>query len=245
MMAGAKTRAEDPVAAGGRGRYRWVVPDPVRVVIGEDDVLLREGIARLLTEAGLEVVAHAGDAEAFLRKALAHRPDVAVIDVQMPPGRADDGLRAALELRRQRPDTGILVLSQYYEERYALDLIGDRAQGVGYLLKERVGDVEAFIDSVNRVAGGGSALDPEVVGRMLGRRAGDGPLSALTAREREVLAAMAEGLSNKGIAEEQFVTEAAIEKHVTSIFQKLGVGPTPVGHRRVLAVLTYLRDSSS
>jgi DNA-binding NarL/FixJ family response regulator len=220
------------------------VPEPVRVVIGEDDVLLREGIARLLTEAGLEVAAHAGDAEAFLRKALAHRPDVAVVDVQMPPERTDDGLRAAVELRRQRPETGVLVLSQYYEERYPLDLIGDRPEGVGYLLKERVGDVDAFIDAVHRVAAGGSALDPEIVGRMIGRRSDDGPLSGLTAREREVLAAMAEGLSNKGIAAAQFVTEAAVEKHVTSIFHKLGVGPTPVGHRRVLAVLTYLRSSS-
>ena len=216
----------------------------MRVVIGEDDVLFREGVARLLGDAGFEVVAQAGDAEAFLRKALAYRPDVAVVDVQMPPDRSDDGLRAAVELRRQRPETGILVLSQYYEDRYTLDLIGHRAQGVGYLLKERVGDVETFIDSVNRVAAGGSALDPEVVERMVGRRSEDGPLSTLTQREREVLAAMAEGLSNKGIAEAQYVTEAAVEKHVTSIFLKLGVGPTPVGHRRVLAVLAYLRGSS-
>jgi DNA-binding NarL/FixJ family response regulator len=212
------------------------------VVIGEDDVLLREGIARLLTEAGFEVVAQAGDAEAFLRKALAHKPDVAVVDVQMPPGRADDGLRAAVELRQQRPDTGVLVLSQFYEEHYAVDLIGDRAEGVGYLLKERVGEVEAFIDAVGRVAAGGSALDPEVVGRMLGRRR-EGPLSALTEREKEVLAAMAEGKSNQGIAAALFVTEAAVEKHVTSIFHKLELAPTSTEHRRVLAVLTYLRDS--
>src|SRR6266545_7353274 len=148
---------------------------PVRIVIGEDDVLMREGIARLLTEAGYEVVAQAGDADALLRKALAHHPDVVVADVQMPPGHGDDGLRAALELRRQRPETGVLVLSQYYEEQYALDLIGERPEGVGYLLKERVGDVEAFVDAVARVAAGGSALDPEVVARMLGRR-GDRPL---------------------------------------------------------------------
>jgi DNA-binding NarL/FixJ family response regulator len=221
------------------------VTEPLRVVIGEDDVLLREGIVRLLTEAGFEVAAQAGDAEAFLRKALAHRPDVAIVDVQMPPQRSDDGLRAAVELRRQRPDTGVLVLSQYYEEHYALDLIGDRAEGVGYLLKERVGDVEAFLDAVSRVASGGSALDPEVVGRMLGRRGQHGPLTALTAREREVLAAMAEGMSNQGIAEALFVTDAAIEKHVTSIFQKLGLTPTSTEHRRVLAVLTYLRSSES
>jgi DNA-binding NarL/FixJ family response regulator len=215
------------------------------VAIGEDDVLLREGIARVLKEGGFEVVAEAGDADDLLRKSLAHRPDLLVADINMPPGHGDDGLVAAIEVRRQRPETGVLVLSQYYEERYALDLIGDRAQGVGYLLKERVGDVEAFIDSVKRVAAGGSALDPEIVGRMIGRRGDDGPLSTLTTREREVLAAMAEGLSNKGIAEAQFVTEAAIEKHVTSIFQKLGVGPTPAGHRRVLAVLAYLRDASN
>src|SRR3954452_14710217 len=144
--------------------------DTVRVVIGEDDVLLREGIARLLGEAGFEVVAQARDAEELVRKALAHRPDVVIVDIQMPPGHGDDGLRAALEIRRRRPGTGVLVLSQYYDDRYALDLIGDAPEGVGYLLKERVGEVEAFTDAVSRVAAGGSALDPEVVGRMLGRR---------------------------------------------------------------------------
>jgi DNA-binding NarL/FixJ family response regulator len=218
------------------------VTGSLRVVIGEDDVLLREGIARLLTEAGLEVAAQAGDAEAFLRKALAHRADVAVVDVQMPPGRSDDGLRAAVELRRRRPETGVLVLSQYYEEGYAVDLIGDRAEGVGYLLKERVGDVDVFIDAVRRVASGGTALDSEVVARMLGRRGAHGPLVSLTPREREVLAAMAEGKSNQGIAEALFVTEAAIEKHVTSIFHKLALEPTSTEHRRVLAVLAYLRS---
>lgn len=217
---------------------------PRRVVIGEDDVLLREGIARILGEAGYEVVAQAGDAPDLLRKALAHHADVAIVDVKMPPDRSDDGLRAAVELRRQRPDTGVLVLSQYCEERYAIDLIGDRAEGVGYLLKERVGDVDAFIDAVGRVASGGSALDPEVVSRMLGRRAQQSPLAELSPRERDVLAAMAEGKSNIGIAEELFVTEAAVEKHVTGIFQKLGLGPTPTEHRRVLAVLTYVRDAS-
>jgi DNA-binding NarL/FixJ family response regulator len=213
------------------------------VVIGEDDVLLREGIVRLLVEAGFEVAAQTGDAEAFLRRALAHRPDVAVVDVQMPPGNEDDGLRAALELRRQRPDTGVLVLSQFYEEQYALDLIGERAEGVGYLLKERVGDVDAFIDAVTRVAGGGSALDPEVVGRMLGRRGRDRPLDRLSPREQDVLTAMAEGKSNRGIAEALFVTPAAVEKHVTNIFDKLELDPAATEHRRVLAVLTYLRDS--
>ena len=217
---------------------------PVRVVIGEDDVLLREGISRLLDEAGFEVAAQAGDAESLLRKALAHRPDVAVVDVQMPPGHGDDGLRAALELRRQRPDTAVLVLSQFYEEHYALELIGERAEGVGYLLKDRIGDVEAFTEAVRRVAAGGSALDPEIVGRMLGRRRVAGPLDRLTARELEVLACMAEGKSNQGIAQELVVTEAAVEKHVTSIFHKLGIGPTPTEHRRVVAVLTYLRASN-
>ena len=213
------------------------------MVIGEDDVLLREGIARLLAEAGFEVVALTGDAEDLTRKALAHHPDVVVADVQMPPGHGDDGLRAALELRRERPETGVLILSQYYEEDYAIELIGDRPEGVGYLLKERVGDVDAFIQAVARVAAGGSALDPEVVGRMLGRRRGGGPLEQLSPRERDVLAAMAEGKSNQGIAESLFVSQAAVEKHVTAIFQKLGLGPTPTGHRRVLAVLAYLRGS--
>ena len=218
--------------------------EPLRVVIGEDDVLLREGIARLLTEAGFEVAAQTGDAEDFLRRALAHRPDVAVVDVQMPPGLEDDGLRAGLELRRQRPETGVLVLSQFYEEHYALELIGEHAEGVGYLLKERVGDVEAFIDAVRRVADGGSALDPEIVGRMLGRRREDRPLDRLSPREQDVLAAMAEGKSNKGIAEALVVTPAAVEKHITSIFDKLELDPGATEHRRVLAVLTYLRDSS-
>jgi DNA-binding NarL/FixJ family response regulator len=212
-------------------------------VVGEDDVLMREGIVRILTEAGFEVAAQAGDAEAFLRKSLAHRPDVAVVDVRMPPGLEDDGLRAALELRRRRPETGVLVLSQYYEEEYALDLIGDSAEGVGYLLKERVGDVDAFTDAVGRVAAGGSALDPEVVGRMLGRRRPQGPLDDLSDRDREVLAYMAEGKSNHGIAEALVVTNATVEKHVTSIFQKLGLKPEPSEHRRVLAALTYLKAS--
>jgi DNA-binding NarL/FixJ family response regulator len=212
------------------------------VVLGEDDVLLREGIARILGEAGFEVVAQAGDAEDFLRKALAHRPDAAVVDIQMPPGHGDDGLRAALELRDRLPQVGVLVLSQYYDDQYAVDLIGERAEGVGYLLKERVGDVDAFTDAVSRVAAGGSALDPEVVGRMLGRRR-DGPLDDLSPRERDVLAQLAEGKSNQGIAEALVVTPAAVEKHVTNIFAKLGLQTSPTGHRRVLAALTYLRES--
>jgi len=218
--------------------------ETVRIVIGEDDVLMREGIARLLTEAGFEVVAKDGDAPDFLRKALAHRPDVAVVDVRMPPGGRDDGLRAALELRAQRPDVGVLVLSQYYEESYALDLIGDRPERVGYLLKERVGDIEVFTDAVARVAAGGSALDAEIVGRMLGQRAPDSPLDLLSARERDVLAELAEGKSNHGIAKALFVTDATVEKHVTSIFSKLRLGPEPDEHRRVLAALTYLRNAA-
>jgi len=221
------------------------VPDRVRVIIGEDDVLLREGMARLLVEAGFDVPAQAGDADAFLRKAIAHKADVAVVDVRMPPGHADDGLRAAVALRQRRPEAGVLVLSQYYEPSFALDLIGERADGVGYLLKERVGDVDTFVEAVNRVAAGGTALDPEVVGRMLGRHAPDSPVERLSAREREVLAAMAEGKSNHGIAAALFVTDAAVEKHVTAIFQKLGLAPTPTGHRRVQAVLAFLRETQS
>jgi DNA-binding NarL/FixJ family response regulator len=209
-------------------------------VVAEDDVLMREGIVRLLGEAGFEVIAQAGDAEDLLRKALAHRPDVVVADVQMPPGKGDDGLRAALELRRQRPETGVLVLSQFYEETYALELIGDRPEGVGYLLKERVGDVDAFTDAVARVAAGGSALDPEVVGRMLGRRRAHGPLDRLSPREREVLAAMAEGRTNLGIARLLTISEGATEKHISNILGKLQIPDSQDDHRRVLAVLTYL-----
>jgi DNA-binding NarL/FixJ family response regulator len=214
----------------------------VRVVIGEDDVLLREGVSRILSEAGFDVVAESGDAVDFLRKARAHRPDVAVVDVQMPPQNEDDGLRAALELRAEAPDTGILVLSQFYEESFAVDLIAEHPDGVGYLLKERVGDIDSFTDAVRRVAHGGTALDPVVVGRMLGRR-DRGPLEGLTPRERDVLAAMAEGKSNRGIAESLCVTDAAVEKHVRGIFQKLELGPTTHEHRRVLAVLTFIRAS--
>jgi DNA-binding NarL/FixJ family response regulator len=219
------------------------VAERLRLVVGEDDVLFREGMARLLEEAGFEVAAQAGDADDLLRKGLAHRPDVAIVDVQMPPHRQDDGLRAALELRRRRPETGILVLSQFYEDEYALELMGERAEGVGYLLKERVGDVRTFVAAVERVAAGGSALDPEIVSRMLGRRRPDGPLERLSRRERDVLAAMAEGKSNRGIAQELVVTEAAVEKHVSRIFSKLDLGPTPTEHRRVLAVLAYLQDN--
>jgi DNA-binding NarL/FixJ family response regulator len=212
----------------------------LRVVLGEDDALLREGVKQLLSASGFDVVAQAGDAEDFLRKAMAHRPDVVVVDVRMPPNREDDGLLAALQLRREHPEIGVVVLSQYYEERFAVELIGTQPEGVGYLLKERVGDLDAFTDAVRRVARGGSALDPEVVGRMLGRRATHGPLDDLSPRERDVLGAMAEGKSNTGIAAALFVTEAAVEKHVTAIFRKLAINPTAGDHRRVLAVLTFL-----
>jgi DNA-binding NarL/FixJ family response regulator len=219
------------------------VSQPLRVVVAEDDVLMREGVVRLLAEAGFEIAGQAGDAEDLLRKGLAHRPDVAVVDVRMPPNHGDDGLRAALELRRRHPEIGVLVLSQFYEEDLALDLIGESAEGVGYLLKERVGDVEVFIDAVTRVAAGGSALDPEVVGRMLGRRRPPGSLDTLSPRDRDVLAALAEGKSNHGIAEALTISNAAVEKHITSIFSKLGLEPEPNAHRRVLAAVTYLRDA--
>src|SRR3954452_12690386 len=218
-----------------------MVASDLRVVIGEDDVLLRAGIARLLEDAGIEVVGQTGDADDLLRKALAHHPDVTLTDVQMPPRREDDGLRAAIELRRQRPEAHILVLSQHADQQYALDLGGDEPAGIGYLLKERVGDVDAFIDAVERVARGGTALDAEVVALMLGRRRPDDPLEELTHRELDVLAAMAEGKSNRGIATALLISEAAVEKHVTSIFSKLKLGPDPTEHRRVLAALAYLR----
>lgn len=214
----------------------------LRVIVADDDVLLREGIVRLLGEAGLDVVAQAGDADELLRKALAYRPDIAIVDVQMPPHRNDDGLVAALELRRRQPATGVLILSQFNEESYALDLIGDRPEGVGYLLKERVGDVETFIGAVRRVAAGGTALDAAVVRRMLGRDRRDDPLRKLTARERAVLAVMAEGKSNVGVAATLAISEAAVEKHVTAIFRKLGISAQSTEHRRVQAVLTYVRS---
>jgi DNA-binding NarL/FixJ family response regulator len=213
----------------------------MRVVVAEDSVLLREGIVRLLDEAGFEVVGQAGDAEDLVRKVAAHKPDVAVVDIRMPPTSTDDGLRAALEIRASLPGTGVLVLSQYVEEGYALDLVGDKAEGTGYLLKDRVADVERFVEAVRRVGEGGSVLDPEVVATLLGRRRRDDPLAELTDREREVLALMAEGRSNNAIADQLVVTERAVEKHVTSIFSKLDLAPAAEDHRRVLAVLTFLR----
>ena len=215
----------------------------IRVVVGEDQPLVREGIVGVLEGAGFEVVGVAGDAPDLLRKTHAHKPDVVVTDIQMPPDGTDDGLRAALEIRRTRPQTGVVVLSQFLEDRYALDLVGERADGVGYLLKERVGDLKLFADSVQRVAAGGSALDPQVIQRMVGRRRDASPLGELTPRERDVMALMAEGRSNSGIATELTVTVAAVERHVTSIFDKLGLRQAPEDHRRVLAVLEYLKRS--
>ena len=214
---------------------------PLRVLVAEDDVLLREGIAGLLTDAGCDVVAQVGDAEDLLRKGLAHHPDVVVADVRMPPRRQDDGLVAAIELRRRVPDIGVLVLSQYREESLATELITNHPQGVGYLLKERVSDVASFIDAVRRVAAGGSALDPELVALMLKHRRPGDHLPELTPREQEVLAGMAEGKSNEGIADDLVLSQKAVEKHVTAIMHKLGIGPTRTGNRRVLAVLAYLR----
>ena len=210
----------------------------MRVVIAEDQALFREGLVRLFTDAGFEVVAQAGDAPELLRKVGAHRPDVVVTDVRMPPKHSDDGLRAAQEIRARYPGTAVVVLSQYVVEKAALELIGESPAGVGYLLKDRVHDLDAFADAVKRVAEGGSALDPEVVGRLLGRR--QNPLAELTGREREVLALMAEGGSNQGIADKLVVTDHAVEKHVSSIMRKLGIALDPGEHRRVLAVLAYL-----
>jgi DNA-binding NarL/FixJ family response regulator len=214
-----------------------------RVLVGEDQPLVREGIVRVLESAGFEVVGVAANAPDLIRKAGGHRPDVVVTDIQMPPDHSDDGLRAAIEIRKRQPEVGVVVLSQFLEDRYALDLVGDRADGVGYLLKDRLGDLNLFVDAVKRVAQGGSALDPEVVQRMVGRRRENSPLHQLTPREKQVLGLMAEGRSNSGIAEELIVTVAAVERHVTSIFSKLGLQQAPEDHRRVLAVLEYLKRS--
>jgi len=212
----------------------------MRVVLGEDSVLLREGIARLLRDAGFDVVAQAGDADDLLRKVRAHKPDVAIVDIRMPPTHTDEGLRAAQIIRAELPNTAVLVLSQYVEQDYAVQLLSESAEGVGYLLKDRVADVDRFIDAIRRVADGGSALDPEVVSQMLGRRRSAGPLTELTPREREVISLMAEGRSNHAIAAELVITDRAVEKHVTGIFSKLNLLSTADDHRRVLAVLAYL-----
>jgi DNA-binding NarL/FixJ family response regulator/class 3 adenylate cyclase len=213
----------------------------MRIVVAEDSVLLREGIARLLEDAGFEVVGQAGTADELLLKVRSYKPNVAIVDIRMPPTQTDEGLRAAKEIREKHPDTAVLVLSQYLEPAYALELLSESAEGVGYLLKDRVADLPEFVAAVKRVGEGGSALDPSVVSQLVGRRRQDDPISQLTPREREVLELMAEGLSNSAIAERLVVTERAVEKHVTSIFGKLRLGADSDTHRRVLAVLAFLR----
>ena len=230
-------------AVGGESRPRGHEQKArLRVVIAEDSVLLREGIARLLEESGFEVVGQAGDGEDLLRKVGAHKPDVAVVDVRMPPTHSDEGLRAAHRIRTEHPDTAVLVLSQYVEEAYALELLSESTESTGYLLKDRVSDVASFTDALRRVANGGSALDPEVVGLLLGRRRREDPLVGLSPREREVLGLMAEGRSNSAMAEALGVSDRAVEKHVTAIFSKLDLPRAVADHRRVLAVLTFLRS---
>jgi DNA-binding NarL/FixJ family response regulator len=213
----------------------------VRVVLADDTVLLREGVARILGEAGFEVVGQAGNADELMLKVRSYSPDVAIVDIRMPPTHTDEGLRAAQEIREKHPTCGVLVLSQYVEAGYAMELLADSAEGVGYLLKDRVSDVNEFADAVRRVGEGGSALDPTIVSQLVGRRRRDDPIDQLTPREREVLGLMAEGRSNSGIAEQLVVTERAVEKHVTSIFSKLRLPAAAEDHRRVLAVLAYLR----
>jgi DNA-binding NarL/FixJ family response regulator len=227
-------------AALGYGGAIVSTTDALRVLVADDEVLLRAGIARLLQDAGIEVVAQVGRADEVLEATAEHMPDIAVVDIQMPPTLTDDGLQAAISIRRDHPATQVLVLSNFLEERYLLDLIGEDAGGVGYLLKKRVADVAEFLEAVRRVAGGGSALDPDVVSLMVGRRRRGNPLDALTTRERQVLSLMAEGLSNAGVADRLGVTPAAVEKHVTSLFTKLDLRTEPLQHRRVMAVLTML-----
>ena len=212
----------------------------IRVIVGEDQPFVREGIVRVLDDGDFEVVGTAADAADLVRLAAAFRPDVVVTDIQMPPENSDDGLRAALAIRAAHPGVGVLVLSQFLEDAYALALVADGAQGVGYLLKEKVGDVRIFADAVRRVAEGGSVLDPEVVARLVGRKRTAGPLESLTPRERQVLALIAEGRSNAGIARRLWVTEGTVEKHVRSILTKLGLSETDDDHRRVRAVITFL-----
>jgi DNA-binding NarL/FixJ family response regulator len=213
----------------------------VRVAVADDAVILREGLARLLVEAGFEVVGLASNADELYSLVARARPDVAIVDIRMPPTHTDEGLQAARRIRERWPETGILVLSQFVQARYAVELLAHGTERVGYLLKDRVSDMGEFTDAVRRVGGGGSALDPTIVSQLVGRRRGDDPLGQLTAREREVLGLMAEGRSNQGIAERLVVTERAVEKHVTSIFGKLRLPAAPADHRRVLAVLAYLR----
>lgn len=218
-------------------------PGQVRVVVGEDQPIVLEGIVHVLQDSGFEVVGTAENARDLVRITGVQRPDVVVTDIQMPPDNTDDGLRAALEIRATVPSVGVLVLSQFLEDRYAMDLVADSAEGVGYLLKENISDLRMFTEAVRRVASGGSALDPAVVARLVGRKRKAGPLDNLTPRERDVLALVAEGRSNAGVAQELVVSVAAVERHVTGIFDKLGLHQSPEQHRRVLAVLKYLRAS--
>ena len=215
----------------------------IRVVLADDSVLLREGIASLLEKAGFEIVGKSGTADDLLLKVRSYKPQVAIVDIKMPPTHTDEGLRAAKEIREKHPDTAVLVLSQYVEEGYALELLQDGAEGVGYLLKDRVYDLADFVAAVKRVAEGGSALDPAVVSQLVGRRRHDDPLAQLTPREREVLELMAEGLSNSAIAARVFLTERGVEKHVTGIFQTLRLPVAADTHRRVLAVVAFLQQS--
>jgi DNA-binding NarL/FixJ family response regulator len=214
----------------------------VRIVIAEDDALLREGLVLLLAGEGIEVAAATDNPEDFLAAVAAERPDAAIVDVRMPPSFTDEGLRAAVEARKAIPGLPVLVLSAYVEDSYAGDLLGGGAGGVGYLLKERVGKVATFLDALHRVVAGGTVLDPEVVSQLMVRRRADDPMRALTPRERDVLALMAEGRTNAAIAEELVVSEPAVSKHIGNIFAKLGLPPSDTGHRRVLAVLAYLRN---
>jgi DNA-binding NarL/FixJ family response regulator len=213
----------------------------MRVVIADDSVLLREGLARLLAEAGLEVIGQAGDGDELLKLIDIDPPDIAIVDIRMPPTHTDEGLQAAHEIRRRHPEVGVLVLSQYVRPSYAIELLRDGTESVGYLLKDRVSDIGELADAVRRVADGGSVLDPSVVGQLVGRpRAGADPLQELTEREREVLGLMAEGRSNRAIAERLFITEHTVEKHVKNIFMELRLSDTPDDHRRVLAVVAFL-----
>jgi DNA-binding NarL/FixJ family response regulator len=214
----------------------------VRVVIADDSILFREGVAQLLERAGFEVVGQSGTAEDLMLKVTSYKPDVAIVDLRMPPTHTDEGMRAAREIRARHPEVGVLVLSQYVEAPYMMELLKGDIEGVGYLLKDGIRDVGEFADSVRRVAEGGSAFDPAVVSRLVGQRQGDNPLDALTPREREVLELMAQGRSNQAIAEKLVVTHGAVEKHVRSIFGKLGLPVSAEDHRRVLAVLTYLNS---
>ena len=216
----------------------------MRVVIAEDLALLRDGLERLLRDNGFEVVASVRDGDSLLREIAAHKPDIAVVDIRLPPDFRDEGLRAALEARTQSPDTAILVVSQYVEQAYARELLADGRGGVGYLLKDRILHVVEFIEAVRRVAGGGTALDPEVVAHLFSSQTAGGPLERLTPREQEVLALMAEGRSNNGIAESLVLTVGAVEKHIASIFSKLDLPQSGTDHRRVLAVLAYLQAPS-